>query len=139
MCSSGWYTAPYFTNLSGSPVSFPVGLFDGNGNPLSASAIGGASTTVSLQPRGTALIAFPNAGALAQGYVSIALPSGVTGYGVFRQNVPGVPDQEAVQSILPTTAGVTGSVDFTVPSANVAALGLRFNGTAFTSIPTSDR
>jgi len=200
----GWYTALYFTNTTGSPVSFTVNLFDGNGNPLSAAAIGGAFTTVNLQARETTLIAFPNSGSLVQGYVSIALPPGVAGYGVFRQSVPGIPDQEAVvplsgatnttstllfddtnnlvtgvavvnigsatavnataydmngnllgsaaiplapngktaavlQSIIPQTAGILGSVDFTVPTGNVAALGLRFNGSAFTSIPTSDK
>jgi hypothetical protein len=30
-------------------------------------------------------------------------------------------------------------VDFTVSIGNLAALGLRFNGSAFTSIPTIDR
>lgn len=35
--------------------------------------------------------------------------------------------------------GQLGSVDFTVTSGNVAALGIRYNGQAFTSIPTSDR
>jgi hypothetical protein len=200
----GWYTALYFTNTTTSPVSFPVNLIDGNGNPLSAAPIGGTSTTVNLPARGTASIQFPNAGSLVQGYVSLALPSGVTGYGVFRQSVPGEPAQEAVvplsgvtntistllfdntngiitsfalvnlsnataanataydpngnvlgtatiplapngqtaaalQSLIPATAGVLGSVDFTVPTGNVAALGLRFNGAALTSIPTSDR
>ena len=36
-------------------------------------------------------------------------------------------------------AGALGSVDFTASIGNLAALGLRFNGLAFTSIPTSDR
>jgi hypothetical protein len=200
----GWYTALYFTNTTGSPVSFPVNLIDGNGNPLSAPSINGTSATVNLQPRGTTSLQFPNSGPLVQGYVSVALPSSVTGYGVFRQSVTGTPDQEAVvplsgvthttstllfddtnnivtgvavvnlgtatavsataydvngsvlgtatiplapngktaavlQSIIPATAGVMGSVDFTVPTGNVAALGLRFNGSAFTSIPTADR
>ena len=36
-------------------------------------------------------------------------------------------------------AGNRGSADFTVSSGNVAVLGLRFNGAAFTSIPTADR
>ena len=35
--------------------------------------------------------------------------------------------------------GQLGSVDFSVNSGNVAALGIRTNGLAFTSIPTSDR
>ena len=36
-------------------------------------------------------------------------------------------------------AGQRGSVDFSVSSGNVAALGIRYNGQAFTSIPTSNR
>ena len=36
-------------------------------------------------------------------------------------------------------AGSQGSVDFTTSIGHLAALGLRFNGAAFTSIPTSDR
>ncbi len=43
---------------------------------------------------------------------------------------------------LPGLAGVVGkrgSAEFTVNSGNVAVLGLRFNGAAFTSIPTADR
>jgi len=43
---------------------------------------------------------------------------------------------------LPGLAGVSGSlgsVDFTTSIGTLAALGLRFNGAAFTSIPTSDR
>jgi hypothetical protein len=134
------------------------------------------------------------------------LPAGVTGYGVFRQSLPGVADQEAVVPLSGTTAttstlefddtkyvtgvavvnltsvsttisvfvrdaqgnpigtsnialgphaktavvlrdlpglagvsGSLGSVDFTTSIGTLAALGLRFNGTAFTSIPTSDR
>jgi hypothetical protein len=43
---------------------------------------------------------------------------------------------------LPGLAGVVGkrgSAIFTVNSGNVAVLGLRFNGSAFTSIPTADK
>lgn len=128
----------------------------------------------------------------------------MTGYGVFRQSVPGVPDQEAVvplasststsstltwddtnyttavavanPSVVPATVSITvwngagavvgtssitlgagakteatlrsmpglsaviadrGSAQFTVRSGSVALLGLRFNGTAFTSIPAA--
>jgi len=145
-------------------------------------------------------------GSLVTGYVTAALPMGVTGYGIFRQSVPGVPDQEAVVPLsgvtattnalvfddtsyvtgvavvnlssaptsvavtaydaqgntigtssislagnahmsfalrnLPGLAGVAGkqgSADFTVASGNIAVLGLRFNGAAFTSIPAAGR
>jgi hypothetical protein len=36
-------------------------------------------------------------------------------------------------------AGARGMAEFTVPFGNVAVLGLRFSGSAFTSIPTADR
>ena len=36
-------------------------------------------------------------------------------------------------------AGKRGSADFTVPFGNIAVLGLRFDGAAFSSIPTTQR
>jgi hypothetical protein len=202
----GWYTAVYFTNTTTAPVSFTVRFAGNDGNLLTVPALGGSSITVNLAARGTALIEAPNVGPLVQGYVSVALPAGVTGYGIFRQSVAGVSDQEAVVPLsgntattstvlfddtkyvtgvavvnlasvnntitatardnngntigvgmfplganaktalvlrnipgLASVAGAIGTVDFTATIGNVAALGLRFNGAAFTSIPTSDR
>jgi hypothetical protein len=202
----GWYTALYFTNLTSAPVSFTVSFIGDDGNPLTIPALSGSSVTVNLAARGTSLIQIPNVGPLVQGYVSAALPLGVTGYGVFRQSVPGVNDQEAVVLLSGTTAitstllfddtqyitgvavvnlasvsttisvsaydnqghtlgtssiplaanaktavvlrdlpglagvaGALGSVDLTASIGNLAVLGLRFNGLAFTSIPTSDQ
>ena len=202
----GWYTALYFTNTTTSGVSFAVNFTADNGTPLTVPSVGGSSTIVNLAPRGTALIEVPNSGPLNQGYVAVSLPAGVTGYGVFRQSVLGIADQEGVvplssvsstattliwddtfyttsvaivnpSSLFATVsiivrdaagatiggasislaprnktalilrtlpglggmAGNRGSADFTVSSGNVAVLGLRFNGAAFTSIPTADR
>jgi hypothetical protein len=202
----GWYTALYFTNAGGNPVSFPVNFISDAGTPLTLFSIGGSSTTVSLSGRGTAVIEALNSGDLSQGYALVQLPGGVSGYGVFRQSVAGRPDQEAVvplvgaftttstmiyddtsstttfalanlssspisvtitarnnsgQTIgstvvpvipngkyantlksLPGLGGVTGSrgsVDFQTNTGNIAVLGLRFGGVAFTSVPTSDR
>jgi hypothetical protein len=202
----GWYTALYFTNTTTSAVSFAVNFTADNGTPLTVPSVGGSSTIVNLAPRGTALIEVPNSGPLNQGYVAVSLPAGVTGYGVFRQSVLGIADQEGVvplssasstsstliwddtfyttsvaivnpSSLFATVsiivrdaagatiggssialaprnktalilrtlpglggmAGNRGSADFTVSSGNVAVLGLRFNGAAFTSIPTADR
>jgi hypothetical protein len=202
----GWYTALYFTNMNAAPVSFTVSFSGNDGNPLVIPTIGGSSVFVNLAARGTALIEAPNVGSLVQGYVGAALPTGVAGYGIFRQSVLGVPDQEAVVPLsgntattstllfddtkyvtgvavvnlgpvnntimatardnqgniigtgtlslgpnaktalvlrnipgLAAVAGAVGSVDLTAGIGNVAALGLRFNGTAFSSIPTSDR
>jgi hypothetical protein len=202
----GWYTALYFTNLNGGPVSFPIYFFGDDGNSLNVAAANGTSTTVNLAGRGSAVIQIPNSGSLAQGYVTTALPAGVNAYGIFRQSVAGVPDQEAVVPLsgvtntvstllfdetsyvtgvaivnlsstsnavnataydshgnvignatislpangkteavltsipgLSALAGVVGSIDFSVNTGNIAVLGLRFDGTAFTSIPTFDR
>jgi hypothetical protein len=202
----GWYTALYFTNTNTSTASVTANFTAENGTPLTVPSVGGSSTVLNLAARGTALIEVPNLGSLNQGYVSVNLPAGVTGYGVFRQSVPGIADQEGVvplsgvssttstliwddtnfvtsvaivnPSAVPTTvsivvrdatgatigsssvalaaksktalvlrslpglgamAGNRGSADFTVSAGNVAVLGLRFNGAAFTSIPTADR
>ena len=100
----GWYSALYFTNTTGSAVSFTVTFTGDNGQPLSVPALGGSTVTVNLAPRGTAIVEAPNSGSLSQGYVSVALPGGVTGYGVFRQSLQGLPDQEAVVPLSGTTA-----------------------------------
>jgi hypothetical protein len=52
----GWYSALYFTNFSNTAVSFPVSFVADNGTPLRVPSVGGSSTTVSLSPRGTAII-----------------------------------------------------------------------------------
>jgi hypothetical protein len=100
----GWYTALYFTNITSTPVSFTVSFIGDDGNPLTIPTLGASSMTVNLAARGTALTEIPNVGPLVQGYVSAALPAGITGYGVFRQSVPGTNDQEAVVPLSGTTA-----------------------------------
>jgi len=91
----GWYSALYFTNTSSVPISFLVSFSGDDGTPLNVPSIG-TSATVSLMPGGTAIVEAPNTGSLSEGYVSASLPAGVSGYGIFRQTVPGRPDQEAV-------------------------------------------
>jgi hypothetical protein len=59
---------------------------------------------VSLAPHATAILEAPNTGNLNQGYATASLPGGVIGYGVFRQSVPGVPDQEAVVPLASSTS-----------------------------------
>ena len=92
----GWYSALYFTNSSGSAVSFPVNFIDGSGKPLTIPSVGASTAQLNLAANGTAIIEAPNAGALVQGYAAFTLPSGVSGYGIFRASVAGQPDQEAV-------------------------------------------
>ncbi len=199
---SGWYSAVYFTNTGTSPVSFPVSFTSDLGTPLMVPSINASSKTITLAAQSTTVIEAPNVGDLAQGYVSAALPTGVSGYGLFRQSTTGNPDQEGVASLSSTTstlntllfddttyvtavaivnpstipitvsirvldnngkllgtssvalpplnkteavlqtlpglsgmAGNRGTALFGVPAGNVAVLGIRFNGVAFTQIP----
>ena len=201
----GWYSAIYLTNTGLNTVSFPVSFIGDNGSPLSIPSIGGPNKTVTLASGASTVIeALNNVPDLRQGYVSVILPPGVTGYGVFRQSVPGVPDQEAVVPlsaanssnipmvydetnfitgvsivnpsgvavtvgiaatdtsgtvigtssvvlqpfcktavalrtlpVLNQIVGTRGTVRFTAGTGNIAVLGLRFNGPAFTSIPAA--
>ena len=92
----GWYSAIYFTNTSLNEVSFPVNFTADDGTALNVPSIGGSSKTITLAAGASTVIEAPNVGHLKQGYVSVTVPVGVTGYGVFRQSVAGIPDQEAV-------------------------------------------
>jgi hypothetical protein len=91
----GWYSALYFSNGTSNTVSFLVTFTTDNGTPMGVPGVGN-SKQVTLAPLGTAIIEAQNVGALTQGYASVTLPTGVSGYGVFRQSVTGKPDQEAV-------------------------------------------
>ena len=91
----GWYTALYFSNGTSNTVTFTVNFTADNGTPMAVPGVG-TSKLVVLAPLGTAIIEAQNSGPLVQGYASVSLPTGVTGYGVFRQSVAGRPDQEAV-------------------------------------------
>jgi hypothetical protein len=200
----GWYSALYFTNSTASSVSFAVNFTADGGTPLTVPTLGGTSTQMNIPPNGTAVFQAPNLGAFSEGYVSMTLPNGVSGYGIFRQSVSGRADQEAVVPLSSATSttstlawdetggavtavaivntssvatnvaitvwdtngnvigtssvalqpnaktaatlhslsglggmvGKQGSAKFTVSTGNVAVLGLRFSGVAFTSIPT---
>jgi hypothetical protein len=203
----GWYSAMYFNNDSAGPVSFTVNFIADGGAALMVPALGGSSASVQIPAGGTATIEAPNVGTtLYQGYAVFTLPPGVSGYGVFRQTVPGRADQEAVvpfasstttsRTLLfdetnglvtavaivnPCAAPVTvvvnatdtngsfvgsaaiplgahnkmesamdmisglsnmfgrrGKAVFTVTTGSVAVLGLRFDSSAFTSIPGLD-
>jgi hypothetical protein len=92
----GWYSALYFTNTGSAAASFPVNFVSDNGTPLVVPSLGGSSTTVNLQPRGTAAVLTVNSGSLNQGYASVSLPAGVVGYGLFDFSATGIPNQEAV-------------------------------------------
>ena len=105
-----------------------------DGNPLTVSAFG-SSVTSNLAAQGTALIEIPNVGPLLQGYVSAGLPPGVTGYGVFRQSVPGVNDQEAVVPLSGITATTSTLLfDDTKYVTGVAVVNLGSVATTVTAI-----
>src|SRR5208283_5834191 len=89
--------------------------------PLTVPSVGGSTSQVNLPPYGTATIEAPNAGSLVEGYATFTLPPGVFGYGVFRQSVAGIADQEAVVPF--SSSGATSSAltwDETVSTTAVA-------------------
>lgn len=117
----GWYSALYFTNTTGNAVSFPINFVSDAGTPLNVPSVGGSSTTINLTAGATTIVEAPNNGALNQGYVSLSLPMGVDAYGVFRQSVPGRPDQEAVVPLASSfSTGTTLIWDDTVSVTAVA-------------------
>jgi hypothetical protein len=102
----GWYSAVYFTNSGTGTVSFPVTFTSDSGNPLIIPSLNSATTTVTLAPGASTIIEAPNSSPnLQQGYVTMALPVFVTGYGLFRQSVAGIADQEAVVPL--SSMGIT--------------------------------
>jgi len=197
----GWYTAIYFTNMTGGEVSFPVYFYSDSGAALTVPSLGASSTTVTIASYGTAVIEAPNTGSLQQGFATFTLPTGVGGYGVFRAagssgaqeavvpfasssgttatlifdenglstgvaianpgtsqttitatardltgssigsstiTLPALNHTAAVLSAFSGLGGVSGqrgTVQFTASTGTLAVLGLRFNGSAFTSIP----
>ncbi|GIU76285.1 MAG: hypothetical protein KatS3mg004_3372 [Bryobacteraceae bacterium] len=95
----GWQTALYFYNSNPSAVSFPLNFISRTGGPLEVPLAGLGPTSsriLTLGAGSTTVLVAPNVGELVQGWVETALPSGVNAYAVFRQSVPGRPDQEAV-------------------------------------------
>jgi hypothetical protein len=101
----GWYSAVYFTNTGPGTVSFTVSFTGDSGNPLIVPPLTTGSTVVTLGPGASTIIEGLNSGALQEGYVTAYLPVGVTGYGLFRQSVPGIADQEAVVPLDATNFG----------------------------------
>jgi hypothetical protein len=101
-----WKTSMYFVNLENHSVSFQVLFFDDNGNDLSVQVLGQGlvrGLNVTLQTAGS--VQFETSGTardLQQGWalLSQSTNDSVGGFGVFRQSVPGRPDQEAVVPIV---------------------------------------
>lgn len=109
--------------LSGSSSTTSTLVWDDTGNFVTAVAIvnpSNTATTVTITLRDTT-------GAIIATSAVFLQPKSKT---------------EAVLRTLPGLAGMAGnrgSADFTATSGNVAVLGLRFLGYAFTSIPTTDK
>ena len=100
----GWYTALYFANPTGAPLSTTVNFIDNNGAPLSVpvAGIGSVSTqTFTVGPGATVILEAPNTGDLVQGWAEASVPQGMVGYAVLRQSIAGRADQEAVVPLTP--------------------------------------
>jgi predicted secreted protein len=205
-----WYTALYLSNPTNAPVHVTVDFHANDGSPLVVPLAGiGAfsSQAIDLNPHSTVVLEALNGnGNQVEGWAEVGLPTGATGYAVFRQVVPGRADQEAVvpltredsqtadltydntafitavafvnptpnpvtvtittfdaagaqngttqtllgprsklsavlQSLpgLANIANVRGRAIFSVQSGAVSLLGLRFGGSAFTSIAVAHR
>jgi hypothetical protein len=109
----GWYTAMYFTNTTDAPANMGVKFNKPDGAALSVPLVGAgpvSSQVITLAPKATAVLEAPNTGDLQQGWAEATLPTGVTGYGVFRQTVAGRPDQEAVVPLSNTSKTVANLV-----------------------------
>ncbi len=110
---SGWYTALYLSNPNDAAASVNVKFVGTDGTPMSVTLAGVgpvSEQTVNLAPKATVIMEAPNSGALKQGWTEATLPSGVVGYGVFRQSVQGRADQEAV---VPLSVETSQTVDMT--------------------------
>jgi hypothetical protein len=204
-----WYTALYLHNPGDAAANATVRFRRDNGSDMPVPLPGGGAASthnLNLPARGTVIIEGPASGAFEQGYAELDLPETAVAYAVFRQTVPGRPDQEAVVRLAddsktsatmifddtaPLTAiavlnpkntngnltirardaagaviatetfalnaknkqafllsgrpafaavqGKRGVVEFSIDQGAVAVLGLRFGGSAFTSIPVESR
>lgn len=144
----GWYTALYFHNTTGGPVSVKNSFFGQDGAPIVVPDAGGTSKTLDIAPSGTALFEASNTGSLTQGWVKVELPDGVTGYAIFRQSVQGRADQEAVVPLTRTSAssstliwddtGFTTAVAVANPEANAATVHVEVFDAGGASLGSSD-
>lgn len=130
----GWYSALYFANTSDQPASVPVQFVGDDGKPLVVPSVG-SSTTLNLPPHGAAVIEAANTGGLVQGYASVAIPSGVVGYGVFRQG-SGTGDQEAV---VPLSDATTHSILIWDDTAYTTAVAVANPGAASAIVTVTAR
>ncbi len=110
----GWSTTVYLANTGSAAGTCTLNFYDDSGNTLAAPVNGGALLAVlnqALVPGAAVSFDFPNTGPLRQGWISLDLAAGVTGYAVFRQTVVGAQDQEAVVPLVAAGA-VSASFPF---------------------------
>lgn len=123
---AGWYTAVYLTNTGSSGATATLDFVDPAGAPLPVTLGDGTVTTnqsVSLPAGGSTLVEMPDQGASTQGSILLNLPTGVSGYGVFRREPPGTPPQEATVPLASLTATkVTVIFDDTTFATAIAVL-----------------
>jgi hypothetical protein len=120
----GWQTTLYFTASTDAAATFAVNFNSDHGGPLDVPAFGGTFAQVSIPAGGVAVLEAPNSGPLSQGYALVNLPAGVGGYAVFRQTVPGRPDQEACLSLASSDRTATVIWDETVFTTAVVIVNL---------------
>jgi hypothetical protein len=115
----GWYTALYFSNSSDQARTVNLKFYGDNGSPLSVPLPAGGTASeqnLNLPGRGTVIFeTLSSGGSLVSGWVDVALPEGVSGYGIFRQSSPPTPDQEAV---VPLTDDSKQTASFTFDDTN---------------------
>jgi hypothetical protein len=97
--SPGWSSTLYLYNSGDSAAIFPLHYFNSTGNTMAGPGTSGAASelqSITIQPKGLAVVEAPNSGQQADGWAAIELPANVQASGVFRLSVAGAPDQEAV-------------------------------------------
>lgn len=95
----GWATSLYLANTGDAAQAATVRFVSDAGQALSVPIVGVGSQSEwsgELPALGTVALETESSGDLAQGWAEADLPSGVVGYGIFRQSVSGRADQEAL-------------------------------------------
>lgn len=90
-----WTTLLYFHNSTPGTLPMELVFRDDTGQDISTFP-GGARQSRNLAAGETVRIETPDAASFVSGWVEARLPTGVSGYAVFRQSFPGRDDNEAV-------------------------------------------
>jgi len=100
-----WNSSVYLYNTTTNAASAKVEYFGDDGNPL-VGLPGGATASVDLGARGSALLDASAGGPLTTGYAVLTFPEGVTGYVVLKQSEV---DKAPVETILPLSGNAVKS------------------------------